>query len=425
MQRSSTGTTAIVAGEEDNAARGNYRADVHLTERLREEYHELPPWAFDGALALATAVVEMSALWLRDATAPDPVAFEGPKLQAVVLALLVSLPLTWRRIAPTVVFAVVGAAAVVGQLMDVPLQLWGLLVAAYSVAAHAERTAARAVLAVSLLGAVALLVFTGAGAYLPVTLVVVAAAWVTGDRQRTRRAYTRELELRAEQLERERENRARIAVAEERARIARELHDVVAHSVSVMVVQASAAQRALRRDPDRSEEALEQVAATGRQSLVELRRLLGLLRGGSDDTTFAPQPRFAEVDALVEQFRDAGLEVTLEVEGTPRPLSSGVDLSAYRIVQEALTNALKHAGPARVTVHVRYGADVLDITVDDDGGVVAAGVPAVAQRPSRDGGPGHGLVGMRERAALVGGELEVGPRPDGGYRVHARLPLGE
>src|SRR5690606_6491429 len=144
------------------------------------------------------------------------------------------------------------------------------------------------------------------------------------------------------QLERERENRARIAVAEERARIARELHDVVAHSVSVMVVQASAAQRALRRDPDRSEEALEQVAATGRQSLVELRRLLGLLRGGSDDTTFAPQPRFAEVDALVEQFRDAGLEVTLEVEGTPRPLSSGVDLSAYRIVQEALTNALKH-----------------------------------------------------------------------------------
>src|SRR5690606_30085364 len=194
--------------------------------------------------------------------------------------------------------------------------------------------------------------------------------------------------------------------------IARELHDVVAHSVSVMVVQATAAMRALRRDPDRSEEALEHVTATGRQSLVELRRLLGLLRGG-DDASFTPQPRLEELDALVAQFRDAGLDVTLAVEGTPRPLSSGVDLSAYRIVQEALTNALKHAGPARVAVRVRYEPSVLDITVDDDGGVVAAGVPAANGAP-RGSAPGHGLVGMRERAALVGGELEVGPRPDGG-----------
>jgi signal transduction histidine kinase len=218
---------------------------------------------------------------------------------------------------------------------------------------------------------------------------------------------------RAERAERERELRAREAVADERARIARELHDVVAHDVSVMVVQAQGAARVLEGEQPQVRQALAAIEATGREAVDEMRRLLGVLRRSDDELAVAPQPSLGQLEALVAGVRDAGLPVELEVVGEPRTLPPGVDLSAYRIVQEALTNALKHAGPARARVVVRYEADAVALEVSDDGPGVAEAV-----------GTGHGLVGMRERVALYGGDLEAGESREGGWALRARLPLG-
>jgi signal transduction histidine kinase len=227
-------------------------------------------------------------------------------------------------------------------------------------------------------------------------------------------------------------------VAEERGRIARELHDVVAHSVSVMVVQAGAARRTMAASPDQATTALGQIESTGRQALVELRRLLGLLRDGDrgDGAALTPQPGLEHLESLAAAAREAGLPVEVTVEGEPRPLPAGVDLSAYRIVQEALTNSLKHAGPARARVRVCYGREALEVQVTDDGRgersaarageglvVVTIGPDGVLELPGRRDGGGHGLIGMRERVALFGGTLEAGADPGGGYRVAARLPL--
>jgi signal transduction histidine kinase len=248
-------------------------------------------------------------------------------------------------------------------------------------------------------------------------LLVIATAWILGDNLRTRRAYTAELEARAARLEAEREAHAQAAAARERASIARELHDVVAHHVSVMAVQAGAARRVAASRPERAREALESIEGAARQALGELRRLLGVLRGGDGVAADAlsPQPGLDELVALVEQTRAAGLSVDLVVEGDEqRPVQAAVGLSAYRIVQEALTNTIKHAGASRARVLVRYGAVDLDVRVEDDGrGIVDHG--------ELERG-GHGLLGMRERVALFGGELRVGPRLGGGFRVQARLP---
>jgi signal transduction histidine kinase len=246
--------------------------------------------------------------------------------------------------------------------------------------------------------------------------VIFAAAWILGDNLRNRRAYLAELEERAARLERDREVEARRAVQRERGRIARELHDVVAHTMSVMVVQAGAARRVMRKRPDDAEDALVAIEDAGRQGLAEMRRLLGVLRHEDErNLTLAPQPSLQYVDELVARSVEAGVNVELEIEGAPRPLPAGVDLSAYRIVQEALTNVLKHAGgAARACVQVRYRPESVEVEVFDDGRGVAAD-PA-------SNGEGHGLVGMRERVALFGGELRVGPRRGGGFSVKARLP---
>jgi signal transduction histidine kinase len=217
---------------------------------------------------------------------------------------------------------------------------------------------------------------------------------------------------RAARAEREREERARSAVTEERARIARELHDVVGHSVSVMTVQASAVRRLLRPEQQREREALLIVEQTGREALAEMRRMVGVLRRPEEAPALAPQPSLEHLGKLIEQAREAGLPVDLRVEGEPLPLPAGVDLTAYRLVQEGLTNALKHARAERAQVLVRYSDGDIEVTVSDDGQGAGSG----------DGG-GHGLVGMRERVAVYGGELEAGPRPEGGYRLRARLPL--
>jgi signal transduction histidine kinase len=200
---------------------------------------------------------------------------------------------------------------------------------------------------------------------------------------------------------------------EERRRIARELHDVIAHSITLMTVQAGAARLLLAEEPERAREPVLSVEETGRQALAELRRLLGMIRSGDGEPALAPQPGLARLDDLMGQARRAGLPVDLAVAGEPRALPPGLDLTAYRIVQEALTNARRHAGPARASVLVRYGIESLELEVTDDGRTA----------PTRSDGGGHGLVGMRERVALYDGTLEAGRRPEGGYAVRVRLPV--
>jgi signal transduction histidine kinase len=243
------------------------------------------------------------------------------------------------------------------------------------------------------------------------------AAWLTGFAVRHQAEQTQRLRDLAAQLKAEQDRRAEEAVQDERSRIARELHDVVAHHVSVMTVQAGAVRRLLTPEQEREREALVSVEETGRQALTEMRRLLGVLKDEAEQerpAPRAPQPGIATLDTLLGQVREAGLPVEMTLEGRPVELPPGVDLSAYRIVQEALTNALKYAGPARAWVVVRYRDDDVELEISNDGRTEAA---------QADGG-GHGLVGMRERVAVYGGELESGPRPGGGFAVRARLPIG-
>jgi signal transduction histidine kinase len=242
--------------------------------------------------------------------------------------------------------------------------------------------------------------------------VVFGVVWVVGFSLGRKFEEGEEAKERALRAEREREERARAAVAEERARIARELHDVVGHSVSVMTVQASGVRRLLRPDQDREREALLVVERTGREALAEMRRMVGVLRRPEEAPALAPQPSLDHLSRLVEQAREAGLPVELRIEGEVIQLPAGVDLTAYRVVQEGLTNVVKHAHATRAQVLVNYGDGYVEVTVNDDGQGVGNG----------DGG-GHGLVGMRERVSVYGGELDAAPQPGGGYRLRAKLPL--
>jgi signal transduction histidine kinase len=251
--------------------------------------------------------------------------------------------------------------------------------------------------------------------------VVFGGAWLLGRALRGRGQHAEQLAQRAAQLEADQQAQARAAVAAERARIARELHDVIAHSVSVMVIQAGAAEQLLGQAPERARGPPEAVQDTGRQTIVELRRLLGILREDGQEPSLAPQPGLAGLDLLVEEMRQAGLPVQLRVEGRPGRLPPGIDLAAYRILQEALTNTLRHAGPARAEVTVRYQDHAVELEVLDDG-------PGAGPHAAVDVGSGQGLVGMRERVALYGGTLQAGPRDTTagsaatGYAVRARLP---
>jgi signal transduction histidine kinase len=328
-----------------------------------------------------------------------------------------------RRYRPLAVLAITVSAGAVILIFTSQAQFpVGVLVALYTVASRCDRPVSiRAAKWVALPIAVGVLVSTGArpGRAIP-ELAVFAIAWVIGDNLRTRRAYLAELEARAARLEREREEKAERAVVEERTRIARELHDVIAHNVSVMVVQASAGDELFDTDPARARESLRSVAATGRAALTELRRLLGVIRteeAASGGASYVPQPGIGYLDELVRQVQETGLAVELSVLGEPRELPEGVGLCAYRIVQEALTNTLKHAGASRADVSLRYVEDAVELQVIDDGrGASAAG------NGERSGG--HGLIGMRERVALFGGELTARPRGTGqGYEVRARIPL--
>jgi signal transduction histidine kinase len=333
----------------------------------------------------------------------------------VALTLLATLPIALRRRFPLLVFAVTLTAALVMDVRYNSFQFAGAVVALYTVAAYVGRP-----------GSIGIGV--GTALALPITqfdddtvgpeeivsiYVIFAVAWVVGDRIGARRAYLKELEQRAMMHEREREEHARRVAVEEQARIARELHDIIAHNVSVMTVQAAAAGDAFDTQPGKVREALASIESTGREALTELRRLLGSVRPGDVPDTFAPQPGLTRLDDLIEQVRATGLEVELTIGGSPRELPPGLDLSAYRIVQEALTNTLKHADATRATVLVRYEDGMLDVEVVDDGrGATVDGTER-----------GQGIIGMRQRVALVGGELTVGPSANGGLRIRARIPL--
>ncbi|MFD7625480.1 sensor histidine kinase [Streptomyces sp. NPDC059851] len=309
---------------------------------------------------------------------------------------------------------------------------FAMLVILYTVAASAElprilsRTALGIGLAASPLYALRFAVDKGDNTddvlFTLFAMVPFALAWVLGDSLRTRRAYYAQLVERNQRLEKEREAQAKVAVAAERARIARELHDVVAHNVSVMVVQADGAAYVMDVAPEQAKEALQTISGTGRQALAEMRRLLGVLRTGEpqESEDYVPQPDVEQIEVLVEQVRAAGLDVDFEVEGAPRKLPSGVELTAYRIVQEALTNTRKHGGPdAKASVRLVYFDDGLGLLVEDDG-------RGAAHELYADGGAdgaGHGMIGMRERVGMVGGTLDAGPRPGGGFRISALLPL--
>jgi signal transduction histidine kinase len=379
------------------------------------------PMLVDSLLAAALAVSGLAAV--------------GPVGQGMFLrfplALALAVPVAFRRKYPAGAYYTAVAAGGLQVALDLRPAVTdvAILILLYTLAAYTPRRTSVWGLAVCLAGSAvgvlrwislinhSLLEWLTAGAMLfagPALL-----AWVLGDSMRYRRAYYASLEDRAARLERERDAQAKVAAAAERARIARELHDVIAHNVSVMVVQADGASYALGTDPARAREALAAISATGRQALAEMRRLLGVLRreedGGSSGR--APQPGIGELGELLDQARTAGLPVSFAVEGDPQPLPGGVALAAYRIVQESLTNTRKHAGPvASAAVLLRYSPDTLVLTISDDG----SGGPGGAALPSA---AGHGLTGMRERVAVYGGSVTAGPRAGGGFEVVATLPL--
>ena len=377
-------------------------------------------WA-DGAVALALAGWTQFDLWKHP---PATMHTVGGRGVLSVLLVLVTLPLAVRRRTPAATLLTAAGALVVGAFLvshsnGVPVGVFlAMLLAFYSVGAHCDdrRSPLVGAVAVAAIAAADLArpgTFSASGTR-PSAWLAFAIAWLVGRDLRRRRQRVAELEDRAERLEREREEQAQLAVAEERGRIARELHDVIAHGVSVIVVQAQAGPH-LVDDPQRVIGVFRAIESSGRDALVELRRLLGILRSEDEQLAIGPQPGLGSLQSLVEQMRASGLPVQLRIEGEPVHLPAGIDLSAYRIVQEALTNVVKHAGDAAAEVVIRYGARALELDVVDDGR---------GRTPSRNGS-GHGLIGMRERVALYDGTLETGTRDGGGYAVRARLPFGD
>jgi len=370
----------------------------------------------DALLAVVLAVTSVVPVLVKH----DP-SWGRPEALGVALALLSTVPVAWRARRPLTALAIVLAANAACIYAAAPHQaafqpFVALVLTAYSAGSRAEGR--RALWVPPLLVVATTPVFVAArlhgqdsGNIIP-SFIWLVAAWATGRTVRSWRHKNVALERANRELAAQRELQAQAAVAVERGRIARELHDVVAHNVSMMVVQAGAAGRVLYGEQPDVRNALEVIAATGRETVDEMRTLLGVLRSGDGPASLKPQPGLADLEQLVSGVREAGLPVTLRIEGTPQPLPPALDLSAFRIVQEALTNTLKHAGTARAEVAVRYEDGLVSLEIADTG-----------RGPGGGRGTGHGLVGMRERAAMLGGELEALPRPEGGFAVRARLPL--
>ena len=399
---------------------------------LRRAVRRIDPHVIDGVLAAACAVLGFASVLVLPGMSSALNQFD---FFTVVLILAVTLPLVALRSYPLTVFAIIAVASVIGAALNQPAINVGYLTGAISLFNVALRSSIWHGMLAALAASGVLVVINGFLLYRDETSiwvslgswVIFSTIWLIGvalhvyresvgeARERARAAgeradlYLHDLEMRAQE-----------AVDLERSRLARELHDVVGHALNVVVLQAGAAQRVFDKKPEMVRESLSSIEAAGRQALGDIERMLGILRAeAADHEELGPQPGMTDVPALAAQVREAGVAVTVENGCTGAELPSSLDRSGYRIVQEALTNTLKHAGPgARAVVRLGCDDDWFQIECLDDGG----GQPAAGQYNQRLGG-GRGLLGMRERVALFGGELEVGPRPEGGFRVYARLPL--
>lgn len=379
-------------------------------------------------MALGLLLLGFVQVFVEDQPKELKAYYVDPDAGHILLVIAITMSLTFRQRHPMTVLAFILACEFWITVQHYPPTIpdvVAFMIAIYSVAAH------RALAISALGGLLALVSFNVMLILLPMNAglitylmdnALVIGLWVLGRNLRLRRAYFTELEDRAARLERARGTDARAARVEERSRIARELHDVVAHHVSVMTVQAGAARRILDRDPGNAREAMTTIEEVGRTALSEMRRIVGVLRTERDADRaggeLAPQPGLGDLGELLDHVRETGLSVQLWIEGEARTPSPGVDVAAFRLIQEALTNTLKHAGPeARAWVRLYYTDDDLTVEIEDDGRGTAT---IMADNGDN---PGHGLVGMYERVALYGGELRIGPRVGGGFGVRARFPL--
>jgi signal transduction histidine kinase len=394
---------------------------MDIAGRLRDRRLPADPRILDAAIAVA-----LFALMVVELAGKQAVSGENASgLLAYLLAAAITLPYAVHRRYPVAVVVICTWAVVVyslGRFSAFPG--YALFVLLFGVSAHAERRRSVVALGAVVVALTVALLMQPPGVVTSATwistLLAVAVAWLSGENIRARRIQVSALQDRARRLEAEREAQARQAVGAERLRIARELHDVVAHSMSVIAVQAGVANHVIDSRPELARQALATVETNTRSALVEMRRLLGVLRQGDEPAAgLAPAPGLSQVPDLVQQLREAGLTVELRLEGAGEELPDGVDLSAYRIVQEGLTNVLRHGGPvARVSIAHRAGA--VDIEICDEGR--QPGQDAVVADAGR--GTGHGLIGMRERVSVFGGTLVAGARPGGGFRLAVTLPFG-
>jgi signal transduction histidine kinase len=369
----------------------------------------------DVMVALLAFGISAGVLAASDASADD--LRQADVAAYVLLAVYSASPVLRRRAPATAVFVgLVAGVAYAGAGYPpalTPVALLSIYTAAAVLPARRARRLLAGALALGIVGATWSPGPTDTG-----VPALIAAAWLLGNYVGSRRAYTAELELKNRQLEQAQIELAERAATEERLRIARDLHDVVTHTMSVVVVQAGTGRMVAEADPAAARRALATIESAARSALVEMRRLLGVLRSSNDEQGgLAPAPGLADLDALVAGIVTSDVSVDVRVEGERRDVPAGVDLCAFRIVQEALTNVIKHAGPARATVAVRYSPHEVRVDVDDDGSAAHSVLP---ERSTA----GHGLVGMRERVAMLHGDLDAGPSPSGGFHVSARLPFG-
>jgi signal transduction histidine kinase len=353
----------------------------------------------------------------------------GPFWTNYVCGVVVTGAVAWRRPWPVYalaaqLIALLASTAANGDLIENPFTPFlAVIVVMYGVGSYAPIGWSRFGVAIGVIGVI-LIDIVGdqfdLGSFVGPILLAILLPWAAGRALKEWAQRALELERVNAALKAEQEQRSLLAVADERSRIARELHDVVAHSISVMVVQAEGAKRMMDRDPRRAKSALEQIEGTGRAALVEMRRLLGVLRKDGEGAVRTPQPGTQTLDMLVDRAQEAGLDVRVAIEGDRKTLPAGVDVSVFRIIQEALTNSLKHAGPTRADVLLKYGDDAVEVEIVDTG--IVNGYEPPATDPEN---PQHGLLGMKERVSLYGGEIATGPCEDGrdGYRVWARIPL--
>jgi signal transduction histidine kinase len=389
---------------------------------MRRALGHMDPLLIDG---IATLVV--FAVLAQQLITKHPLPGQHPTTVLTWLLGVVSIApiLTHRRFPRTSVAVCLGAVAIYATGHYVAYPGFAIFVLTFDMALHSEeQVSVPTLFASAVVLGVAVDLQPAKVAVLATYLaseICVGLAWLAGWTLRRRRAQWAELHARAERLEREREEEARRAVTEERLRIARELHDVIAHSMSVIAVQSAVGNHVIDSQPAEARQALAAIEATSRSALTEMRRLLGVLRQeGEPRGSLTPAPGLADLATLVSQVQDAGLKVWINVDGQRGPVPPGIDLSAYRIVQEALTNVIKHSGSSSANVTISYRPDSVTVEVTDPG----AEAPA-ARVPAQRTGSGHGIIGIRERVAVFGGEFTAGPGPDGGFRVRACFPIAK